>query len=243
MKNNSLMIRAIIILVVTLVGIYLCIGPRHSLTKQDVSWAGIKKNLSENISLGLDLKGGSHLVMRVKTDDYLKKLTDNNAQAALTALQADNLQVGENTVVAENGTYSVSIAAGDGQTQAVIDSVKKKVDFANWSESVSGNTVTWSLPSNVQTVLKNQAVEQALKIIESRINALGVKEPTLQRHGAESSGQILLQMPGVDDPERVKKLIGAESKLELVKVVGAPNPAPIQTYPSEEAAKQSLGGA
>ncbi|NOT48088.1 MAG: protein translocase subunit SecD, partial [Acidobacteria bacterium] len=73
--------------------------------------------------------------------------------------------------------------------------------------------------------------------------ALGVKEPTLQRHGAESSGQILLQMPGVDDPERVKKLIGAESKLELVKVVGAPNPAPIQTYPSEEAAKQSLGGA
>jgi preprotein translocase subunit SecD len=52
--------------------------------------------------------------------------------------------------------------------------------------------------------LKDQAVEQALRIIESRINAFGVKEPTLQRHGAQSSGQILLQMPGVDDPERVK---------------------------------------
>lgn len=242
MKNNSLKIRAIVILVVTLVGIYLCIGPRRGLTKQDFSWEGVKKNLSENISLGLDLKGGSHLVMRVKTDDYLKTLTDNNAQAAMTALQADNVQVGENTVVAENGTYSISIPGPEGQSQAVIDSVKKKVDFSSWTESVSGNTVTWSLPSNVQTLLKNQAVEQALKIIESRINALGVKEPTLQRHGAESSGQILLQMPGVDDPERVKKLIGAESKLELVKVVGSPNPAPIQTYPTEEAAKQSLGG-
>ena len=55
-------------------------------------------------------------------------------------------------------------------------------------------------------ILKRQAVDQALKIIESRINAFGVKEPTLQRHGAETSGQILLQMPGVDDPERVKKL-------------------------------------
>lgn len=243
MKNNSLKIRSIIILVVTLVGIYLCIGPRKSLTKQDFSWAGIKKNLSENISLGLDLKGGSHLVMRVKTDDYLKTLTDNNAQAAIGALQTDNVQVGENKVVAENGNYSFSVTAADGgSTQAVIDAVKKKVDFSQWTESLSGSTVTWSLPSNVQTLLKNQAVEQALKIIESRINALGVKEPTLQRHGAESSGQILLQMPGVDDPERVKKLIGAESKLELVKVVGPPNPAPVQTFPTEEAARQSLGG-
>jgi preprotein translocase subunit SecD len=81
-----------------------------------------------------------------------------------------------------------------------------------------------------------------LKIIESRINAFGVKEPTLARYGAESSGQILLQMPGVDDPERIKKLIGAESNLAMHKIVSAPNPSPVQTYPSEEAAKQSLGG-
>jgi preprotein translocase subunit SecD len=92
-------------------------------------------------------------------------------------------------------------------------------------------------------LLKNQAVEQAIKIIESRINAFGVKEPTLQRHGAESSGQILLQMPGVDDPERVKKLIGDDAQLSLMKVVSAPNPSPAATFPTEEAAKQSLGGA
>ncbi len=91
--------------------------------------------------------------------------------------------------------------------------------------------------------MKNQAVEQALKIIESRINAFGVKEPTLQRHGAESSGQILLQMPGVDDPERVKKLIGDDAQLSLMKVVSPPSPSAVATYPTEEAAKQSLGGA
>ncbi len=244
MKNNSIKVRAIIILVVTLAGIYLCIGPRRSLTKQDFTWEGVKKNLAENISLGLDLKGGSHLVMRVKTDDYLKKLTENNAQAAMTALQDANIQTGESSVVAENGTYSFAVSATDAaQTQAVIDEVKKKVDLVNWNESVSGGTVTWNLPSNIQTILKNQAVEQALKIIESRINAFGVKEPTLQRHGAESSGQILLQMPGVDDPERVKELIRADSNLQLMKVVGPPSPAPVQTYPTEEAAKQSLGGA
>src|SRR5688500_7730707 len=239
MKNNSLKIRAIIILVVTLVGIYLVIGPRGTLTKADFTWNGIKQNLSENISLGLDLKGGSHLVMRVKTDEYLKTLTENNAQAALTALQDANVQTSGSNVVAENGTFAISITAGEGaQPQTIAEEVKKKVDFVNWTESTSGNTVSWTLPSNIQTVLKNQAVEQALKIIESRINAFGVKEPTLQRHGAQSSGQILLQMPGVDDPERIKKLIGAESNLALMKVAGEM----FQTYPTEEAAKQSLGG-
>ncbi len=244
MKNNSLRIRAIIILAVTLGGIYLVIGPRGSWDKGDFTWQGIKNSLAENINLGLDLKGGSHLVMRVKTDEYLKAMTENTAQAALTTATDAKLPVSGNKIVAENGTYSVSLELTDpAQAQAVIDEVKKKVDFVNWSESTSGSTITWSLPSNIQTVLKTQAVEQALRIIESRINAFGVKEPTLQRHGADSSGQILLQMPGVDDPERVKKLIGADSNLQLMKVVSPPNPAPVQTYPTEEAAKQSLGGA
>lgn len=243
MKNNSLWIRTAIILVITLGGIYLVIGPRRTPTASDFTWTGIKANLADNINLGLDLKGGSHLVMRVKTDDYLKTLTENDAQAALTAAQDAKLPVAGNKYVAEKGTYSVSLELTDStQSQAVIDEVRKKVDFANWTESTSGNTITWGLPSNVQTVLKNQAVEQALKIIDSRINAYGVKEPTLARHGAESSGQILLQMPGVDDPERVKKLIGDDAELFLMKIVSPPSPAPVQIYPTEEAAKQSLGG-
>jgi preprotein translocase subunit SecD len=122
--------------------------------------------------------------------------------------------------------------------QPVVDAVKQKVDLLNWTESTSGNSVTWSLPAQAQNVLKDQAVEQAMRIIESRINAFGVKEPTLARHGAQSSGQILLQMPGVDDPERIKKLIGAESNLALMKTAGES----IQTFPTAEAALQSLGG-
>ncbi len=60
---------------------------------------------------------------------------------------------------------------------------------------------------------------------------------------AKDSGQIFLQMPGVDDPERVKELIGKSSKLELMKIVGPPNPSPVQTYPTKEAAEQSIAGA
>ena len=246
MKNSSLWIRTGIIIAITLIGIYLVFGPRRVPTGSDFTWSGIKQNLADNINLGLDLKGGSHLVMRVKTDDYLKTLTENNAQAALSAAkdakdaEGKPFPVKDSTNVAQNGTYSVTLNLEDiSKSQAVIDEVKKKVDFSQWGDpSVSGNSIVWTLPSRAQDVMKDQAVEQALKIIESRINAFGVKEPTLQRHGSKSSGQILLQMPGVDDPERIKKLIGAESNLALMKVAGET----FQTFPTEEAAKQSLNG-
>ena len=249
MKSNNLWIRTAFIILVTLGGIYLVFGPRHTPTAADFTWQGIKNNLANNINLGLDLRGGAHLVMRVKTDEYLATLTENTAQAALQAGQegrdegGNPLGVASNSFIAQNGNYSFALNLNEGaNAQKVSEEVRKRVDLVNWTESVAGNTITWSLPSNVQTILKNQAVEQAQKIIESRINAVGVKEPTLQRHGAEASGQLLLQMPGEDDPERIKKVLQAEAQLNLMKVVSPPNPSPAATYPTEEAAKQSLGG-
>ncbi len=244
MKNNGLWFRTALIIAVTLLGIYLVFGPRRAPSLDDFTWQGIKTNIEQNINLGLDLKGGSHLVMRVKTDEYLKTLTENTAQGALTAVQTAKLPVTDSSITAESGDYSFALNLSDPeQAQAVIDEAKSKVDLFNWVESQDGTAVSWSLPAQAQELLKRQAVDQALKIIESRINAFGVKEPTLQKHGSESSGQILLQMPGVDDPERVKNLIGAESNLSLMKIVGPPNPSPVETYPTREAALQSIGGA
>lgn len=248
MKNTGLWIRTVVILVITLVGTYIVFGPRNSFTVADFSWEGIKNNLAHNINLGLDLKGGSHLLMRVKTDEYLKEVTKNNKDAALKAAQDAQLPVGEATYVAENRNYQVTLNVTDpAKIQEVIDAVKKKVDFATtgntgWTETRTGNGVTWSLPVAAQKLLSQQAVDQALKIIDSRINAFGVKEPNLARVGNPDSGQILLQMPGLDNPERVKGLIGDQSKLEMVKVVSPPNPSPMQTYPTREAALQSIGG-
>ena len=88
MKNTSLWIRTAIIAVITLIGAYLVFGPRESFTANDFSWDGLKANLAKNINLGLDLKGGSHLVMRVKVDDYLKTLTTNNKDAALNVAKS-----------------------------------------------------------------------------------------------------------------------------------------------------------
>src|SRR6476469_9684403 len=132
MKNTGLWIRTIVILAITLAGIYLVFGPRRAPAPSDFTWQGIKNNLSENINLGLDLRGGSHLVMRVKTDEYLKTLTENNAQAALSAAQEAKLPVTDSSVTAENGNYAFTLRVSDPtQIQAVVDAVKKKVDVTN----------------------------------------------------------------------------------------------------------------
>lgn len=247
MKNRGLWIRTAIIVVILLGGIYLVFGPRRMPTGADLTWQGIKNNLAENVHLGLDLKGGSHLVMRVQVEKYLKTLTENNREAALNAAKeakdADGnpLPVTDASSVAENGNYQISLNVSDpSKDQEVIDAVTKRVDLRDWNQSTSGNTISWSLSSQAQARLGDSAVDQALKIIEGRINKFGVTEPTLQRQGANSLHQILLQMPGVEDPERVKNLIGSESHLYLMKV--ADNSDPGRPFPTKEAAVQALGG-
>jgi preprotein translocase subunit SecD len=243
MKKKNLLQRTIIIVVVTLVGIYIVIGPRHRPSLRDFTWSGIKANLAANINLGLDLKGGSHLVLRVKTDEFLKSLTEGNASAIQATAKDAGFPVKEVKAETAGGNYRIILEATDPSKLGEIEeAVKKKVDLSEWSMSTSGNVVTWTLTATAQRALAEQATEQAKKIIESRLDAVGVAEPLVQRHGSQSSHQILVQMPGIQDPERVKQLLKAESKLELVHVVSPPSPQPAQTYATEEEAKASLGG-
>ena len=246
MKKKHLLHRTIIIVVVTLVGLYLVIGPRRRPTLQDFTWSGIKATMKSNIHLGLDLQGGSHLVMRVKTDEYLKRLTDEANVAAQNAAKDAGLEIKEGKAETTGNRYRVVLEAADASKVSQIkEAIEKKVELGDtsvWGYSASGAQLSWTMASSAQNRLSEEATQQALTIIDRRINALGVTEPTLQRHGAQSAHQILLQMPGVSDPERVKDILKGESRLELVHVVGPPSPSPFTTYPTKEAAIQSLGG-
>jgi preprotein translocase subunit SecD len=250
MKKKNLLQRAIIIGIVTLVGLYIVIGPHGRRPHfKDFTFSGIKASLGQNIRLGLDLQGGSHLVMRVKVEDYLKHLTEDNATAAQLALKSQGLEVTEAHAETAGGTYRVVLQAADpAKVQAIRDavekdSVQKKAEFGEskgWSFSASGPTMTWTLTSATERTLSESATDQAFKIIDSRINTLGVAEPTLQRHGAQNSHEILLQMPGMQDPEHVKQLLGNPSRLQLVHVISPASPTPVQTYATEQEAIASL---
>ncbi|HET6977317.1 MAG TPA: protein translocase subunit SecD [Pyrinomonadaceae bacterium] len=247
MKKKNLLTRVIIIAIVTVVGIYLVIGPRRRPTLKDFTWSGIKETLKSNIHLGLDLQGGSHLVMRVKTDEYLKRLTEEDYTAAQNAAKDAGFEVKGGQANTTSGNYSVVLQLADpSKANDVKEAVQKKVELGDsnvWSYSSSGDTLTWTMTQAAQRTLADNATTQALNIIDSRINALGISEPTLQTHGAQSSHQILLQMPGVQDPERVKNILQGQSRLELVHVIGPPSPAPAATYTSEAEAIASLNSA
>ena len=241
MKKKNLLQRAIIIIIVTLVGLYLVIGPRRRPHLSDFTWSGIKSTLASNIRLGLDLRGGSHLVMRVKTAEYLKNLTDSTSGGVQLAAKQAGLPV-KDVKVDPSGAYSFTADATDpSKLDEIEDALKSKIDSA-WTSSRSENSITWSLTATAQRELAEQATEQADRIIRSRLDAVGVAEPLVQRHGAQTAHQILVQMPGISDPERVKDLLKAESRLELVHVVSPPSPANAQTYNTQEEALDSLGG-
>ena len=244
MKKKNLLTRVIIIAVVTIVGLYLVIGPRRRPTLQDFTWSGIKTSLRNNIQLGLDLQGGSHLVMRVKTEEYLRRLTEENYVAAQNAAKDAGYEVKGGRFDASPGNYRLVLELGDpSKATEIKDAIEKKVELSDtsaWTYSQSGNSISWTMTPTAERVLADNATTQALNIIDSRINLLGITEPTLQTHGAQSSHQILLQMPGVQDPERIKNILKGESRLELVHVIGPPSPAPVTTYPTREAAIASL---
>src|SRR5258708_31729353 len=114
MKKKNLLQRSIIIAIVTLGGLYVVIGPHGRRPHfKDFTYSGIKATLAQNIRLGLDLKGGSHLVMRVKGEDYLKQLTEDNATAAQTPAKANNFEVKETHSQTAGGNYRVVLVAAD----------------------------------------------------------------------------------------------------------------------------------
>ncbi|HVG28895.1 MAG TPA: protein translocase subunit SecD [Pyrinomonadaceae bacterium] len=248
MKKN-LTQRIVVIAIVTLVALFLIFWPRDSERNlrrpqaSDFTAAGVKRILQNNIVLGLDLRGGSHLVMQVQAQDYFKKLAENTATGVEKAAKDAGYDVKEARAEVGNGNYNVLLKLGDAsKTSEARDEVARKVDLRDFSPSVSGDTIRWSLTGSAQRLLGDQATQQAMRIIDTRINAAGVAESTLQEHGGQGSHQILLQMPGIQDPERIKKLIVGESRLELMKVISPSNPSPMQTYGTEEEAKASLGG-
>jgi preprotein translocase subunit SecD len=245
MKKQNALYRTILIAIITIGSLYAVIGPRQRPKASDFTWSGIKANLRNNLNLGLDLRGGTHLVMQVQTAEYLQKLAENASLAIKKAAEDDSQPFKDVRYDASGGNYRVILEANDASKVTEIrDAIEKKgaIQTEFWSSNISGNTVTWSLSTTAQRHLSEQAVIQAENIIKSRIDTFGVTEPTLQRHGSPESHQILLQMPGLTEPERVKELIKVQAKLYLVHVIGAANPSPVQTYNTQEEALATFGG-
>jgi len=191
--------------------------------------------LTDHIHLGLDLKGGTHLILQVQVNDAVNV----DAQNAIEVLkeQLRNHKIDYTDIPQpdpqNNPDHLVIRGVPAGARSDLRNIVQERLPEY---DVTSGASDSWNLamkPSNLSD-LKSRAVTQAIETIRNRIDALGVSEPTIQEHGL-GQYQILVQLPGVDDPERVKEIMQNTAMLEIKQVVGGP-------YPSQAAALQANNG-
>ena len=194
------------------VGVYPILATRYGLPSP--GWLQDKQ-----LKLGLDLKGGVHLVLRVETDDALKGETDTEMERLREELQTRKVAVTSLTAV--NATqFRV-----DGVPQAQDAEFRQAATATETSYDRSGNvngSYTFTMKPNIAINLRDEAVVQARQTIERRVNELGVTEPSIAQD--DTNKQIVVQLPGVADVEKAKSIIGSPGKLELKIVEQGPSP-------------------
>jgi preprotein translocase subunit SecD len=230
--NPNLKWKAIFILAVILFCIYFLLGYPTFPT----SVAQAKDNFSRQIKLGLDLQGGTHLILQVQVQEAIAQETDSTVDRLTTTLRNKNIHYEE--VRRVDDTHILVRGIDPSQLSEFRDIVSTQYnnvwDLSAAAGETSGYTLTFR-PGAV-AALQESTMTQSLETIERRINALGLTEPTIQPHGGRNANEILVQLPGEGDPTRAKEVIQAGGQLEL-KLVEDPQP-----YSSETEALSRHGG-
>jgi preprotein translocase subunit SecD len=172
------------------------------------------------VRLGLDLKGGVHLVLKVQTDDALRFETDLSTDRLREAAAQAGIQ--GVTVTSQPPTRVVVTGVPPAQDQQFRQLADQHLATLFNRSSASGG-YTFEMKPNMVVQLRREAVEASLQTVERRVNALGVAEPIVAPHGS-SGDQILVQLPGEQDPERVKRIIGTTAVLEMKIIEQGPSP-------------------
>ena len=174
---------------------------------------------SEKVRLGLDLKGGVHMVLRVQPDDALRIETETSMERVREVLEVRNITVG--TIAVDTPTrFRIEgvLPTEDAEFRAITD---EQLEVVFRRESGAGGRYAFEMRPNMAVSLRDESVRQALQTIERRVNELGVTEPIVAPHGV-GGDQILVQLPGVTDVARAKEIIRSTALLELKLVEQGP---------------------
>jgi preprotein translocase subunit SecD len=190
------------------VGVYPILAVRYNLPAPQ--WL-----LDKQLKLGLDLKGGVHLVMRVQVEDALRVKTEQDSGRLQEELKRRGVPA--TVTIVDVTTFRVE-GVPPVQEPAFRQAAEQEgVDFDR--SPGTGGSHTFRMRPNIAQRLREEAVVQARQTIERRVNELGVTEPSIAQQGAD---QILVQLPGVSDIDRAKQVIGSPGMLELKLVEQGP---------------------
>jgi preprotein translocase subunit SecD len=228
--NKNLLWKLVLIVGILLVFLFGIFGVPQSFSGQ-----GLLSAMTNRIHLGLDLRGGTHLILQVQVNDAVNIDSDNAVDVLKEQLNKRKIAFADISKPDPQNSPDKVVLKGvspDGRKD-LLDIVNERLPEYNLT-SGADNSWTLTMKPDRLSDMKTKAVTQAIETIRNRIDALGVSEPTIQEHGL-GQYQILVQLPGVDDPGRVKDIMQSTAMLEIKQVLGGP-------YPSEDAARQDKGG-
>ncbi len=228
--NKNLTWKAVLIVAVLLIFAYGIIG-----VPQQWNGQGVQQSITRRIHLGLDLKGGTHLILQVMVNEAIGTETDRTVERLKQSLKENNITFADISKPDPQNAPEQIVLKGvpsevTGDLRRVVEDGYQDYDLTSGAD----NAWALAMKPNVVAVKKRQAVEQAIETIRRRIDALGVTEPTIQEHGL-GENQILVQLPGVDDPARVKEIMQSTAMLEIRQALNGP-------FSSREAALQAYSG-
>ena len=223
----------VVFIVVVVLG---CLYGLFCLPTFPTSVALLKDNFGHQIKLGLDLQGGTHLVLQVQVEEAVSQETDQTRDRLATQLRDKKIRYDE-IDRADDRHIVVHNVPSDQLSEfrdLVNDQLSRSWDMSPAPGEPSSYLLTMR-PTRVAEI-REQTMQQSIETIERRINALGLTEPTIQRRGGHNDDEILVQLPGEGDPTRAREVIRAGGQLEL-KLVEDPS-----TYPSQAASQAAHGG-
>jgi len=214
MRNSPWLVTTYIIII--LVGVLIALPnviPQSTLDRLP-SWLPHSR-----VSLGLDLRGGSHLVLEVDRADLINERVQSLMQDARRVLREKNI----NTTAVRRSGDTVTIALSNaGQRDAAVTELQTLANPVGLGTTVGGSDLSITTPTdNTISIAQTDAginshitaaVDQSLEIIRQRVDQVGVAEPTIQRVGAD---RVLVQLPGEQDPSRLRQLLGSTAKMSF----------------------------
>jgi preprotein translocase subunit SecD len=223
--NKNFLWKTVFIIAVMLVALYGIIGIPEQFSKQ-----GVLDSIKNRIHLGLDLKGGTHLILQVQVNDAVRADAERVMERLQEDLKSRAVPYAEITIpdpaaqpdhIAIRGVPPENIGT-------LREIVTERLPEYNLG-SLPDNNFMLSMKPEALSALKDRSVAQAVETIRNRIDQLGVSEPIIEQHGL-GEYQILVQLPGVDDPARVKEIMQSTAMLEIRQAFGTP-------YPTQAAAQ------
>jgi preprotein translocase subunit SecD len=233
--TSNLKIKILVIVVVILACIYGIIGLPTSKDQLVANW-------QKNIHLGLDLKGGSQLVLQVQIQDAFKAEADTVIQRLKDQLGAKGITYvemsrNEPPTIQSADTIQIDVKGVPSTSAGDFRGLVNDNFSGIWNLTpVNQTDYRLNMKTSEAIKLRQDTLTQSMNTIEKKINALGLAESSVQqRGGSTTESELLVQLPGVDDPARVKQILKTAAILELYEVVGGP-------YSSREDALSQKGG-